>query len=83
MLYGNFKNCTYTQTTMNFNAGVGFFMALLFTKYKPALITYEWYVYVIGLLLFMVPGLISTYIQMKANLSLESIKLTKRPFRTF
>ena len=83
MLYGNFKNCTYTQTTMNFNAGVGFFMALLLTKYKPALITYEWYVYIFGLLIFMIPGLIPTYIQMKANFSLESIKLTKRPFRTF
>ena len=83
MLYGNFKNCTYTQTTMNFNAGFGFFMALLFTKYKPALITYEWYVYIIGLLHFMIPGVISTYIQMKANFSLESIKLTKIPFRTF
>ena len=83
MLYGNLKNCTYTQTTMNFNAGVGFFMGLLFTKYEPALITYGWYIYIIGLLLFMVPGLISTYIQMNANLSLESIKLTERPFRTF
>ena len=83
MLYGNLKNCTYTQSTMNFNAGVGFFIALLITKYNPVLITYEWYIFVIGLSLFMIPGLISTYIQMKAGVSLESIELNKRPFRTF
>ena len=83
MLYGNLKNCTYTQSTMNFNAGVGFFIALLITKYNPLLITYEWYIFVIGLSLFMIPGLISTYIQMKAGVSLEAIELNKRPFRTF
>ena len=83
MLYGNLKNCTYTNSAMNFNAGVGFFIALLITKYNPALITYEWYIFVIGLSLFMIPGLISTYIQMKAGVSLEAIELNKRPFRTF
>ena len=83
MLYGNLKNCTYTQTTMNFNAGVGFFIALLVTKYNPVLITYEWYIFVIGLSLFTIPGLISTYIQMKDGVSLEAIELNKRPFRTF
>ena len=82
MLYGNLKNCTYTQSTMNLNAGVGFFIALLITKYNPVLITYEWYVFMIGLILFMIPGLISTYIQLKAGVSLESIDLNKRPFRT-
>jgi|TARA_B100001250_G_scaffold380965_1_gene372852 hypothetical protein len=83
MLYGNFKNCTYTQTTTNFNAGVGFFIALLITKYNPILITYEWYAFAIGLVLFMIPGLISTYVQLKAGVSLETIELNKRPFRTF
>tara|TARA_B110000438_G_C15737072_1_gene616788 strand:+ start:420 stop:671 length:252 start_codon:yes stop_codon:yes gene_type:complete len=83
MLYGNFKNCTYTQTTFNFNAGVGFFIALLITKYNPVLITYEWYIFVIGLFLFMIPGLISTYIQVKAGISLEAVELKKRPLRTF
>ena len=82
MFYGNLKNCTYTQSTMNFNAGVGFFIALLITKYNPVLITYEWYVFVIRLFLFMIPGLISTYIQIKAGVSLEAIELNKRPFRT-
>ena len=83
MLYGNFKNCTYTQSTMNFNAGVGFFIALLVIKYNQILISYEWYMFAIGLFLFMIPGLISTYIQMKAGVSLEAIELNKRPFRTF
>ena len=83
MIYGNLKNCTYTQTTVNFNAGVGFFIALLITKYNPILITYEWYIFLVGLLLFMIPGLISTYLQLKAGVSLEAIQLDKRPFRTF
>ena len=34
MLYGNLKNCTYTQTTGNCGAGVGFFIALLISKYN-------------------------------------------------
>ena len=83
MIYGNFKNCTYTQTTFNYNAGVGFFIALLITKYNPILITYIWYIFLVGLLLFMIPGLISTYLQLKAGVSLEAIQLDKRPFRTF
>ena len=83
MIYGNFKNCTYTQTTFNYNAGVGFFIALLITKYNPILITYEWYIFLVGLLLFMIPGLVSTYLQLKAGVSLEAIQLDKRPFRTF
>ena len=35
MLYGNFKNTTFTQTTYNFNAGVGFFMALIMINFIP------------------------------------------------
>tara|TARA_B100000575_G_C22995632_1_gene573950 strand:+ start:542 stop:793 length:252 start_codon:yes stop_codon:yes gene_type:complete len=83
MLYGNLKNCTYTQTTGNCGAGVGFFIALLIAKYNPALISNEWYYFVIGLVIFMIPGLVSTYKQMKAGVSIESIDLNKRPFRTF
>ncbi len=83
MLYGNLKNCTYTQTTMNFNAGVGFFISLLITKYNPVLLSYEWYLFAMGLALFTIPGLISTYAQVKIGSSLESIKLDSRPFRTF
>ena len=83
MLYGNLKNCTYTQTTMNFNAGVGFFIALLITKYNPVLISYEWNLFAMGLVLFTIPGLISTCAQVRAGFSLESIKLDRRPFRTF
>ena len=69
MLYGNFKNTTFTQSTLNINAGVGFFIA-------------EWYWYLLGMFVFSVPGLISTYKQYKSGYSLEQVKLTTRPFRT-
>ena len=82
MLYGNLKNCTYTQSTMNCNMVSRIFIALLVIKYNPVLITYEWYMFIIGLLSLMIPGLISTYIQMKAGVSLEAIELHKRPFST-
>ena len=39
--------------------------------------------FVIGLSLFMTPGLISTYIQMNAGVSIEAIEFNKRPFITF
>ena len=83
MLYGNLKNCTYTQTTGNCSAGVGFFIVLLIAKYNPGLISNEWYYFVIGLVVFMIPSLVSIYKQMKTGVLLESIDLNKRPFRTF
>tara|TARA_B100000686_G_scaffold111291_1_gene118573 strand:- start:25048 stop:25185 length:138 start_codon:yes stop_codon:yes gene_type:complete len=43
----------------------------------------EWYFYLIGLAVFLVPGLISTYKQVKTGYSLERLELVKRPFRAF
>ena len=34
MLCGNFKDTSFTQTTYNFNAGVGFFMALIMINFS-------------------------------------------------
>ena len=82
MLYGNLKNCTYTQTTGNCGAGLVFSL-LFISNYNPALFSYEWHYFVIGLIIFMIPGLVSTYKQIKAGVSLESIELNKRLFRTF
>ena len=83
MLYGNLKNCTYTQTTGNCSTGFGFFLALLIAKYNPIIISYSSYLFVFGLAVFIIPGLVSTYKQMKSGKSLEAIDLNKRPFRTF
>ena len=47
MLYVNLKKCTYTQTTEIAVQG-WFFIALLISKYNPALISNEWYYFVIG-----------------------------------
>ena len=45
MLYGNSKNTTFTQSTYNCNAAVGFFMALLIREFYPSAIKtdVEWY----------------------------------------
>ena len=83
MFCGNLKSCTYIQTTGNCSAGVDFFIALLISKYNTALISNESYYFVTGLVIFMIPGLVLTYKQMKTGVSLESIDLKKRPFRTF
>jgi len=37
---------------------------------------------VLGAIVFSLPGLVSSYKQFKSGYSLESIELTKRPFRT-
>ena len=83
MLYENLKNCTYIQTTGNCSTGVGFFLAFLITKYNPIIISYSSYLYVFGLAVFIIPGLVSTYKQMKSGKSLDAIDLNTRPFRTF
>ena len=83
MLYGNFKNMTYTQSVYNCNGGVGFFLALLLRDFFPTALIGGWYWYVLGAILFSVPGLISGYQQFKTGYSLAQVKLTDRPFRTF
>ena len=82
MLYGNFKNTTFTQSTLNINAGVGFFIALIMRYFFPLALIAEWYWYLLGMFVFSIPGLISTYKQYKSGYSLEQVKLTTRPFRT-
>ena len=82
MLYGNFKNTTFTQTTLNINAGVGFFIALIMRYFYPSALIAEWYWYLFGMFVFSIPGLISTYKQYMSGHSLKQVKLTNRPFRT-
>ena len=82
MIYGNFKNTTFTQSTLNSNAGVGFFIALIMRYFYPSALNAEWYWYLLGMFVLSIPGLISTYKQFKSGYSLEQIKLTTRPFRT-
>ena len=81
MLYGNLKNCSFMQSTCNCNAAVGFFGALLLRSFYPSFFITDWQYYLFGLVLFMIPGLLSTYKQMKSGYSLEMIELTNRPFR--
>ena len=83
MLYGNFKNTTFTQSTYNCNAAVGFFMALIMRSFYPTALLADWYWYLIGMILFSIPGLISSYMQYKSGYSIDQVKLTDRPFRAF
>ena len=81
MIYGNFKNTTFTQSTLNINTGVGFFVALIMRYFYPSALIAEWYWYLLGMFVFTIPGLISTYKQYKSGYSLDQVKLTARPFR--
>ena len=83
MLYGNFKNTTFTQSTYNCNAAVGFFIALIMRSFYPTALLADWYWYLIGMILFSIPGLISSYMQYKSGYSIDQVKLTNRPFRAF
>ena len=83
MLYGNSKNTTFTQSTYNCNATVGFFMALLIREFYPSAIKTDWEWYIVGMVVFSIPGLIASYKQFKSGRFTEQIKLEKRPFRGF
>ena len=83
MLYGNSKNTTFTQSTYNCNAAVGFFIALIMRNFYPESLNADWYWYLFGILVFSTPGLITSYKQFKSGYSLEKMKLTDRPFRGF
>ena len=83
MLYGNFKNTTFTQSTYNCNAAVGFFMALIIRNFYPSALVIDWHWYLLGMVVFSIPGLISSYMQYKSGFSIDQVKLTERPFRAF
>tara|TARA_A100000164_G_scaffold312388_1_gene290708 strand:- start:2517 stop:2771 length:255 start_codon:yes stop_codon:yes gene_type:complete len=83
MLYGNSKNTTFTQSTYNCNAGVGFFIALVMRKFYPSALNTDWYWYALGIIIFSIPGIIGSYKQLKSGYSLEQFRLTSRPFRGF
>tara|TARA_X000001036_G_scaffold154425_1_gene146573 strand:+ start:343 stop:594 length:252 start_codon:yes stop_codon:yes gene_type:complete len=83
MLYGNFKNTTFTQSTYNCNAGVGFFIALILNNFHPEFFQASWFWYLAGIIIFSIPGLVSAYNQYKSGYSLKQVKLTNRPFRYF
>jgi hypothetical protein len=53
----------------------------LLRSFYPSFFITDWQYYLFGLVLFMIPGLLSTYKQMKSGYSLEMIELTNRPFR--
>ena len=83
MLYGNSKNTTFTQSTYNCNAAVGFFMALLIREFYPSAIKTDWEWYIVGMVVFSIPGLIASYKQVKSGYSTTQIKLEERTFRGF
>ena len=56
MFYGNLKNCTYTQSTTNCNAAVGFFIALIVRSFNPLFLLAEWHLYLISLVVFFYSG---------------------------
>ena len=49
MYYGNSKNTTFTQSTYNCNAAVGFFMALLMREFYHSAIKTDWAWYIVGM----------------------------------
>lgn len=82
MIYGNSKNTTFTQSTYNCNAAVGFFFAMILRSFYPNALNTDWYWYVLGAIVFSLPGFYSSYKQFQSGYSLDKIELTKRPFRT-
>ena len=82
MFYGNSKNTTFTQSTYNCNAAVAFFFAMILRSFYPNALNTDWYWYVLGAIVFSLPGFYSSYKQFQSGYSLDKIELTKRPFRT-
>ena len=48
MIYGNSKNTTFTQSTYNCNAAVGFFFAMILRSFYPNALVTNWYWYVLS-----------------------------------
>ena len=71
MLYGKYKNTTFTQSTYNCNAAVGFFIALIMRNFYPESLNTDWIWYLFGILVFSTPGLITSYKSLNQDILLK------------
>ena len=75
------KNCTFTQTQLDINGGVGIFLGLMISKLWPNILFLEWYVYAFSAVTLTIPLWINITKQFLDDKSLEQKKLSENCIR--
>ena len=70
------KNCTFTQTQLDMNGGVGISLGLMVAKLWPKVLLFDWYVYLIFGVIFSIPIWIAIKKQFSNNKSLAQKPLS-------
>tara|TARA_Y100000590_G_scaffold461645_1_gene623714 strand:- start:1484 stop:1735 length:252 start_codon:yes stop_codon:yes gene_type:complete len=70
------KNCTFTQTQLDMNGGVGISLGIMAAKLCPELLLFNWYIYLLIAIIFSIPIWIVIKKQFSNNESLEQKPLS-------
>ena len=80
-MFKKLKNCTFTQTQLDINGGVGILLGLMFAKLWPNFLFLEWYLYAFSAIIFAIPLWMTIVKQFSENKSLEQKILSEDNIR--
>ena len=80
-MFKKLKNCTFTQTQLDINGGVGILLGLMFAKLWPNFLFLEWYFYAFSAIIFAILLWMTIVKQFSENKSLEQKILSEDNIR--
>ena len=80
-MFKKLKNCTFTQTQLDINGGVGILLGLMFAKLWPNFLFLEWYFYAFSAIIFAIPLWMTIVKQFSENKSLKQKILSEDNIR--
>ena len=75
------KNCTFTQTQLDINGGIGILIGFIIAKLWPGFLFLQWYVYAFSAITLSIPILLIIYKQFSDDKSLEQKTLSVNNIR--
>ena len=75
-MFKKLKNCTFTQTHLDLNGGVGIFLGLTISKLWPQTLIFDWYLYIVFASIISIPIWTVIAKQFSNNLSLNQKSLS-------
>lgn len=80
-MYKKLKNCTFTQTQLDINGGIGILIGFIIAKLWPGFLFLQWYVYAFSAITLSIPILLIIYKQFSDDKSLEQKTLSVNNIR--
>ena len=80
-MFKKLKNCTFTQTHLDLNGGLGIFLGLAIAKLWPQTLNLDWYLYIMFSIIISIPIWVVISKQFSNNLSLKQQSLSDSDMR--